>query len=148
MAFRPHRMQRVLIAGAKPILAQTIESLHGSRLIHIRDYTGTEEGFSIGAPLPAAHLASEQLLQIRAAMKVLSIERGAPQATWEEGELRTELATRLGRVQKAVVTKGEDKTRLEAEVRDLDKWGEDLTPLSNLPLDLSYYSGYRTLEDR
>ncbi len=146
MAFRPHRMQRVLIAGAKPCLYETIEMLHRHRLVHIRDYAGSEDGFSIGAPLPAAHRASEQLLQIRAAMKVLGIDRGAAQEPWEEGELRMELDSRLARVQHSVTTKGEDNVRLETELRDLEKWSEDLTPLQRLPLDLSYYSGYRSLE--
>ncbi|MBI2107500.1 V-type ATP synthase subunit I [Candidatus Woesearchaeota archaeon] len=73
---KPESMSRLVIAGHKEHMQQTINELHQLKVLHIVDHAKNELA-DIGSPYEKASALSETLIKIRSIMTYCSLNRGS-----------------------------------------------------------------------
>jgi len=142
---RPVEMSRVVIAGSKDVISPVIEKLHELRLLHIVNYNGNQPEFELGKPIGKAKEYSEDLIKLRSATRYLDIKNKAPDKTYPESQVLSEMDNLLNNVGAEVTATFERITAIEAEVKSKQDQIKALNPLSVLPLPLEAYHGYDSL---
>jgi len=142
---RPVEMSRVVIAGSKDVISPVVEKLHELRLLHIVNYNGNQPEFELGKPIGKAKEYSEDLIKLRSATRYLDIKNKAPDKTYPESQVLSEMDNLLNNVGAEVTATFERITAIEAEVKSKQDQIKALTPLSVLPLPLEAYYGYDSL---
>src|SRR5438552_1150990 len=141
---RPVPMTRALIVGPRNDLEATVESLHDLKLLHIVDHREGEEGLEIGRPLPAASEASEILVKLRSIASILQLE--APKRPPEEPVPEGDIRERILALELNISEEDAAKKKTQALLQDLNRKVDELRPFALLPLSLSDYRGYDSLE--
>lgn len=142
----PESMSRIVIAGSRNRLQETIEAVYRLERAHLIDYSSDDEGFSIGAPLPNGSKASERLLKIRAMLSELSIKDVKNQSPISVKEVRHLVQNgSVEQLDEELFSVLDNRNRIAQEIIDLENRVKDLVPLSQLPLTLEMYRGYETL---
>ena len=72
--FRPERMSKVSVTGAKSVMDDVIEAVHDLNLLHVSDYDGSWDGFSPGDPVDGADDASDKLVTVRSLESILDVD--------------------------------------------------------------------------
>ena len=142
---RPVKMSRVVVAGSKDVISPVVEKLHELRLLHIVNYNGNQPEFELGKPIGKAKEYSEDLIKLRSATRYLDIKNKAPDKTYPESQVLSEMDNLLNNVGAEVTATFERITVIEAEVKSKQDQIKALTPLSVLPLPLDAYYGYDSL---
>jgi V/A-type H+-transporting ATPase subunit I len=142
---RPVKMSRVVVAGSKDVISPVVEKLHELRLLHIVNYNGNQPEFELGKPIGKAKEYSEDLIKLRSATRYLDIKNKAPDKTYPESQVLSEMDNLLNNVGAEVTATFERITAIEAEVKSKQDQIKALTPLSVLPLPLDEYYGYDSL---
>jgi V/A-type H+/Na+-transporting ATPase subunit I len=142
---KPVPMSRVVVAGSKDVISPVIEKLHELRLLHIVNYNGNQPEFELGKPIGKAKEYSEDLIKLRSATRYLDIKNKAPDKTYPESQVLSEMDNLLNNVGAEVTATFERITAIEAEVKSKQDQVKALTPLSVLPLPLDAYYGYDSL---
>jgi V/A-type H+-transporting ATPase subunit I len=142
---RPVKMSRVVVAGSKDVISPVVEKLHELRLLHIVNYNGNQPEFELGKPIGKAKEYSEDLIKLRSATRYLDIKNKAPDKTYPESQVLSEMDNLLNNVGAEVTATFERITAIEAEVKSKQDQIKALTPLSVLPLPLDAYYGYDSL---
>lgn len=142
---RPVKMSRVVVAGSKDVIAPVIEKLHELRLLHIVNYNGSQPEFEMGKPIGRAKEYSEDLIKLRSIARYLDIKSKAPEKTYPESQVLSEMDNLLNNVGADVTSTFERITAIDAEVKTKQDQIRTLTPLSVLPLPLESYYGYDSL---
>jgi len=137
-------MTRALIVGPRNDLEATVESLHDLKLLHIVDHREGEEGLEIGRPLPAASEASEILVKLRSIASILQLE--APKPPPEEPVPEGDIRERILALELNISEEDAAKKKTQALLQDLNRKVDELRPFALLPLSLSDYRGYDSLE--
>ncbi|MBO7351718.1 MAG: V-type ATP synthase subunit I, partial [Candidatus Methanomethylophilaceae archaeon] len=143
----PESMSRVVIVGNRARLDETVQALFKMGVVHLIDYTNdSDEGFTIGAPLPYSSEASERLLKIRAAEKDLSIrpKKVKSQETFSDIEAKIS-SGEVENVERIVLDAVDERNKVAQKITELETRKADLEILSQLPMKLEDYSGYETL---
>jgi V/A-type H+-transporting ATPase subunit I len=143
----PESMSRVVIVGNRARLDETVQALFKMGVVHLIDYTNdSDEGFTIGAPLPYSSEASERLLKIRAAEKDLSIrpKKVKTQETYSDIEAKIS-SGEVENVERIVLDAVDERNKVAQKITELETRKADLEILSQLPMKLEDYSGYETL---
>lgn len=142
----PESMSRIVIVGTKSRMEEAIEAFYNVRMLHLIDHTTGTDGLSIGTTLPTNSKASERLLKIRAMEKELGIVKKTKTDAISVEDLQN-------RITSGSVEGIEDETRKALDVRndliqriaDLNAKKKSLELLAELPIDLEFYSGYKSL---
>ncbi len=142
---RPVKMSRVVVAGSKDVIAPVIEKLHDLRLLHIVNYNGSQPEFELGKPIGKAKEYSEDLIKLRSIARYLDIKSKAPEKTYPESQVLSEMDNLLNNVGADVNATFERITVIDAEVKSKQDQIKALGPLSALPLPLESYYGYESL---
>jgi len=142
---KPVTMSRVVVAGSKDVISPVVEKLHELRLLHIVNYNGNQPEFELGKPIGKAKEYSEDLIKLRSATRYLDIKNKAPDKTYPESQVLSEMDNLLNNVGAEVTATFERITAIEAEVKSKQDQVKALTPLSVLPLPLDAYYGYDSL---
>ncbi len=142
---RPVRMSRVVVAGSKDVIAPVVEKLHELRLLHIVNYNGSQPEFELGKPIGKAKEYSEDLIKLRSVSRYLDIKSKAPEKTYPESQVLSEMDNLLNNVGSEVTTTYERIVAIEAEVKSKQDQITALRPLAVLPLPLEEYYGYDSL---
>jgi V/A-type H+-transporting ATPase subunit I len=142
---KPVPMSRVVVAGSKDVISPVIEKLHELRLLHIVNYNGNQPEFELGKPIGKAKEYSEDLIKLRSATRYLDIKNKAPEKTYPESQVLSEMDNLLNNVGAEVTATFERITAIEAEIKSKQDQIKSLTPLSVLPLPLDAYYGYDSL---
>jgi len=142
---RPVKMSRVVVAGSKDVISPVVEKLHELRLLHIVNYNGNQPEFELGKPIGKAKEYSEDLIKLRSVTRYLDIKNKAPDKTYPESQVLSEMDNLLNNVGAEVTATFERITAIEAEVKSKQDQVKALTPLSVLPLPLDAYYGYDSL---
>lgn len=142
---RPVKMSRVVVAGSKDVIAPVIEKLHELRLLHIVNYNGSQPEFELGKPIGKAKDYSENLIKLRSIARYLDIKSKAPEKTYPESQVLSEMDNLLNNVGADVTATFERITAIEAEVKSKQDQIKALGPLTALPLPLESYYGYESL---
>jgi V/A-type H+-transporting ATPase subunit I len=151
---KPHEMQKILIAGSKTHLERTIELLHESNILHLEEFREEDpelEDFKIGSPLPLASPASEKIVKLRAAGKILDIEidKDSPPRPKEVRVPPTEIVNNLDKVvftvEQNIMSMGESRSKIDRELNEINRQINELEPFQNLPMNLEDYGGYENI---
>ncbi len=137
-------MTRALIVGPRDDLARLIDRLYDLQVLHIVDHHEGEDELSIGRPLERAADASEVLVKLRSIANALQINEAAKGAAEEPvgGDLKDKiLALELN-----ISEEDASRKKMQGLVVDLNHKIEETTPFAQLPLDLSDYRGYESLD--
>jgi V/A-type H+-transporting ATPase subunit I len=138
-------MSRVVVAGSKSVISPVVEKLHELRLLHIVNYNGSQPQFEIGKPIGKAKEYSEDLIKLRSITRYLDLKNKAPDKTYPESQVLSEMDNLLNNVGADVTSTYERITAIEAEVKSKQDQIKSLTPLAVLPLPLDAYYGYESL---
>ena len=143
----PESMSRVVIVGNRARLDETVESLFRMGIVHLIDYTNdSDEGFTIGAPLPYSSEASERLLKIRAAEKDLSIRPKKVKTQESYSDIEAKISSgEVENVEKTVLDAVDERNKVAQKITELATRKADLEVLAQLPMKLEDYSGYESL---
>ena len=114
-------------------------------MLHIVNYNGNQPEFELGKPIGKAKEYSEDLIKLRSATRYLDIKNKAPDKTYPESQVLSEMDNLLNNVGAEVTATFERITAIEAEVKSKQDQVKALTPLSVLPLPLDAYYGYDSL---
>ena len=142
---RPVKMSRVVVAGSKNVIAPVVEKLHELRLLHIVNYNGSQPSFEMGKPIGKAKEYSEDLIKLRSVTRYLDIKNKAPEKTYAESQILSEMDNLLNNVGADITATFERITAIDAEVKTKQDQAKALTPLAVLPLPLDAYYGYDSL---
>jgi V/A-type H+-transporting ATPase subunit I len=138
-------MSRVVVAGSKDVISPVIEKLHELRLLHIVNYNGNQPEFGLGRSIGKAKEYSENLIKLRSVTRYLNLKNKAPDKTYPESQVLSEMDNLLNNVGGDITATFERITAIEAEVKSKQDQIKALTPLSVLPLPLDAYHGYDSL---
>lgn len=142
---RPVKMSRVVVAGSKNMVAPVIEKLHELRLLHIVNYNGSQPEFGLGKPIGKAKEYSEDLIKLRSISRYLDIKSKAPEKTYPESQVLSEMDNLLNNVGSEATSTYERIVAIEAEAKSKEDQIKVLRPLAVLPLPLEAYYGYDSL---
>ncbi|MHC1626737.1 MAG: V-type ATP synthase subunit I [Methanoculleaceae archaeon] len=140
-------MSRLLVAAHRGQMETIIEALYRKHLAHIEDFTATEEEeLSIGKPLPGAGKASSALVTIRGIKNACGVDTSKLDLTPQRSaEVRRRIESDLPALQEKVQSLISRRQMLESEIRDIEQRIRDLTPFSDLSIDLELLQGYDTV---
>ena len=143
----PESMSRIVIVGAKSHMDEVIEALYDVKAIHLIDHTvGADEGFTLGTPRPYSPKASERLLKVRAMEKGLGITKNMKTQPISEDEIKSQISSDSVEIVEAEITSVFDKRNdLNQRITELNATRKNLELLSDIPIDLELYSGYRSI---
>ncbi|HRS85539.1 MAG TPA: V-type ATP synthase subunit I, partial [Methanothrix sp.] len=142
---RPVKMSRVVVAGSKDVLTPVVEKLHELHLLHIVNYNGSEPSFELGKPIGKAREYSENLIKLRSITRYLNLKNKAPDKTFPESQILSEMDNLLNNVGADITATYERITAIDAEIKSKRDQIKSLTPLAVLPLPLEAYYGYDSL---
>jgi V/A-type H+-transporting ATPase subunit I len=142
---RPVKMSRVVVAGSKSVISPVVEKLHELRLLHIVNYNGSQPQFELGKPIGKAKEYSEDLIKLRSMTRYLDLKNKAPDKTYPESQVLSEMDNLLNNIGADVTATFERITAIDAEVKSKQDQIKSLTPLAVLPLPLDAYYGYESL---
>ncbi|MDD1757652.1 MAG: V-type ATP synthase subunit I, partial [Methanotrichaceae archaeon] len=142
---RPVKMSRVVVAGSKDVIEPVIEKLHESRLLHIVNYNGSEAEFELGKPIGKAKEYSEDLIKLRSISRYLGIKSKAPEKTYPDSQVLSEMDNLLNSIGPDVTATYERIAVIETEIKLKQDQTNAIRPLAALPLPLDAYDGYESL---
>jgi V/A-type H+-transporting ATPase subunit I len=142
---RPVKMSRVVVAGSKDVMPPVVEKLHELRLLHLVNYNGNLPEFELGKPFGKAKEYSEDLIKLRSMSRYLEIKSKAPEVTYPESQVLSQLDSLINTVGADVTSTFERITEIETEIKSKQDQIRALGPLATLPLPLESYYGYDSL---
>jgi V/A-type H+-transporting ATPase subunit I len=144
--FKPREMKRVLIIGSKNDLEKTVELLHTLGVVHIIDYTPSEQEDHIilGAPMENASEVSQKLLKLRSSAQLLDINPENPPMSVKmaETQVKKDLDLKIHDLELSVLSLAEDKNRIETHLKKIDDRINQLQPFVDIDIPLELYNGY------
>ncbi|SFB79728.1 V/A-type H+-transporting ATPase subunit I [Halobiforma haloterrestris] len=162
---RPEKMSKVSVTGSKGVMPTVIETVHDLNLVHLSDYDGSWEGFDNGSPIEGADDASEKLVTVRALESTLDLDEDTKTAGQQAAEVVAPVpdldedtsATPLGQVDddweahlEEVRTRvnelDDQRSDVEAELRDVTDRIDRIAPFAELGIDLDLLSGYDSVD--
>lgn len=140
---RPKEMVRVLIAGPRDRMAETIETLYALQALHVIEGREEDEVFHMGRPLERAEAVSEALVKLRSIASLLELEsRRAPPGAG----VGPDVQDRIAALEVNIREEEESRKRIDELLRELQGRIEAVHPFAALGVDLAYYGGYESLE--
>lgn len=143
---KPTEMTRVIIAGTKDIMEDTISILHRLNILHIVEYVEEDEEFKIGKPLKSASKLSEYLLSLRAISSQLGVTEKQPALRYSSRELPSQIDEKITTLQKKVSSCIDELRSIELRIKEKEELISAVKPFFGLPLSLDSYHGYETLK--
>ena len=137
------QMGRMVAAGNKGDLGQAVEILARLGALHIIDYDGSEDGFSLGSPKEGSEDVGRELVKARAAASV--VEAAGPVKPVPAGPVRESLEGDLPSKIDQVLSDSSRIDDLENEISSLAEEEEALTQVSPLGVDLDLLGGYKSI---
>jgi V/A-type H+-transporting ATPase subunit I len=133
----------MVAAGNKEDLGQTVDILARLEALHIIDYDGSEDGFSLGSPEEGSEEVGRELVKARAAASV--VETSGPARPVPAGPVRDSLGGDLPSKIDQVLLDSSRIDDLENEISSLAEEEEALSQISPLGIDLELLGGYKTI---
>ena len=136
-------MGRMVAAGNKRDLGKAVEILALLGALHIIDYDGSEDGFSLGSPKEGSEDVGRELVKARAAASV--VEAAGPVKPVPAGPVRESLEGDLPSKIDQVLSDSSRIDDLENEISSLAEEEESLSQVSPLGVDLDLLGGYKSI---
>ena len=142
----PKQMTRVLLVGSRSALKDTIEVLYQLEAAHLIDFNAEEEGFRLGAPLPASSDASKKLLKLRSLEKDLDLESMAVSEQVDVAKIDEEINSTINELEAEITGATQTKNSIQARINELEAEKAVLMNFMSIPLDLELYRDYDSLK--
>jgi len=139
-------MTRVLLVGSRSALKDTIEVLYQLEAAHLIDFNAEEEGFRLGAPLPASSDASKKLLKLRSLEKDLDLESMAVSEQVDVAKIDEEINSTINELEAEITGATQTKNSIQARMNELEAEKAVLMNFMSIPLDLELYRDYDSLK--
>ena len=137
------QMGRMVAAGNKEQLGQAVDILAHLEALHIIDYDGTEDGFTLGSPEDGSEEVGRELVKARAAASV--VDAMGPTKPVPAGPVRDSLGGDLSAKIDQVLSDSSRIDDLENEISSLMEEEEALSQVSPLGIDLELLGGYQSI---
>jgi len=137
------QMGRLVAAGSKDRLDEAIEILARLEALHIIDYDGGEEGFSLGSPNPKSESVSRDLVKARAAASI--VEASGPDSPIPAAPVRNALEERLPSKIDSLLADSARVDDLENDISSLSEEEEGLSMVAPLGIDIELLGGFDSL---
>jgi V/A-type H+-transporting ATPase subunit I len=111
-------------------MAPVVEKLHELRLLHIVNYNSSMPEFELGKPLGKGKEFSEDLIKLRSMARYLEIKSKAPEVTYPESQVVSQMDDLLNNVGAEVNSTFERITEIETEVKSKQDQIKVLRPLA------------------
>jgi V/A-type H+-transporting ATPase subunit I len=141
---RPERMSKVSVTGAKSIMDDVIETMHGLQLVHITDYDGSWDGFEPGDSLEGADETSSQLVTVRALENTLDLSEDDVGPASKVDLSNAE--ERLEEIRQSVNELDDRRDEQRSRLREIDEQLDQMGLFADLGLDLDLLWGYDALD--
>ena len=136
-------MGRLVAAGNKDKLSEAVQTLARMEVLHIIDYDGGEEGFSLGSPEAGSEDIGRDLVKARAAASILNAT--GPDKAVSVSPVRESLGNDLPAKIEEVLADSSRIDDLSNEISSLAEEEEGLSLVSPLEIDLELLGGYKTI---
>jgi len=137
------QMGRMVAAGNKADLGLAVDILSRLEALHIIDYDGSEDGFTLGSPEEGSEVVGRDLVKARAAASV--VEATGPARPVPAGPVRESLEGDLPSKIDRVLSDSSRIDGLENEISSLADEEEALSQVSPLGVDLDLLGGYKSI---
>ena len=137
------QMGRMVAAGNKERLGEAVEILARLEALHIIDYDGGEDGFSLGSPERGSEAVGRDLVKARSAASV--VEASGPIRPVPEGPVRNSLGSDLPAKIDEVLTDSSRIDDLNNEISSLLEEEIALSQVAPLSIDLELLGGYESI---
>lgn len=139
------QMNRAVIVGHKSIFEETVDALHKANLFQIEDFNENDSmGLHIGKPFESVDEVSKKLIRIRSIASLLGVNN-AESRKQDQTAVLASLDDTLEKLDEDLDVKAGQKSKLEAELKELESLKKELVPFTNIPIDLDLYRGYDNL---
>jgi len=141
--FTTESMSRLILAGTREQLADTVRVVADLRAVHINDYVGNDEGLSLGKPEDASEDVSRRLTRIRGCAALIEADRQTE--LMAASDVRSHLSDSIDDMVEASISRFEEIDSKRAEMGQIDETLAVLSQLSPLGLELELMDGYDSL---
>ncbi len=139
--FRPERMSKVSVTGAKSVMSEVIETMYELELLDITEYDGSWDGFKPGDSLPGADEVSGQLVTVRALQDALDIDEDLS----SERTVPDDPDARLEALKQSVNELDDRQEELRDRRRDIQDEIQRLETFVDIGIPLDLLWGYQSL---
>ena len=137
--FTTESMSRLILAGTREQLADTVRVVADLRAVHINDYVGNDEGLSLGKPEDASEDVSRRLTRIRGCAALIEAER--QMELMAASDVRSHLSDSIDDMVEASISRFEEIDSKRAEMGQIDETLAVLSQLSQYALELELMHG-------
>ena len=136
----PEDMSRLVAAGTRDQLKTAIDVVAGLSLVHINDYSSTEEGLSMGTPSDESEEISRRLTKMRGA--AANMQAADQKQLLAAPEVRRTLSGPIDELVESALQLFDELDTLRTESSQIDEELEVLQMLAPLSLELDLMGGY------
>ncbi|MBR84951.1 MAG: hypothetical protein CMA85_03300 [Euryarchaeota archaeon] len=136
-------MSRLVAAGTRDQLKTAIDVVAGLSMVHINDYSSTEEGMSMGAPSEESEEISRRLTKMRGA--AANIQAADQKQLLPAPEVRRTLSGPIDELVDTALQCFDELDALGTESSQIDEELEVLQLLAPLSLELDLMGGYSSV---
>lgn len=140
--FRPEKMARTVIVGSIDGIDATIECLYDLGVLHLIDFTESDEEFKLGKPLAEASESSQKLVKFRSMIRSLQIEGHAPAEKMPVDDIRKKLDQALVTLDLNTTSKVEARQKIQSLIREREGEIKTLMPFRPFRMPVELYEGY------
>jgi V/A-type H+-transporting ATPase subunit I len=142
---KPEPMTKVVICGLNDDLSKVSNILSKTRLVHIENYAGEDEGFSTGVTLDYGARVSEVLVRVRSLIKILDIDAGSPADVKNADSVESEVFEKLDDLEKGILEIYDNNRSSIQKLKDGKSRLELMEKFESFDINLEYFSGFKSL---
>ena len=136
-------MARLTAAGTISNVDEAVAALAAMKAVHLVDYDGSDEGFSLGDPNKSSEDISRDLNRFRSVSS--QIDSAEVKIPLEASPIRSKLVADLPSLVDEMLTNIDRIQEIDNELASMEEEREALETISPLSLDLDLLSGYDSL---
>ena len=142
---KPEPMTKVVICGLNEDLSKVSNILSKTRLVHVENYAGEDEGFLTGTTLDYGARVSEVLVRVRSLIKILDVDAGSPADVKNADLVESEVFEKLDDLEKNILEIYDNNRRSTQKLKDGTNHLELMEKFESFNINLEYFSGFKSL---
>ena len=142
---KPEPMTKVVICGLNNDLSKVSNVLSKTRLVHVENYAGDDEGFLTGATLDYGSRVSEVLVRVRSLIKILDVDAGSPTDVKNADSVESEVFEKLDDLEKNILEIYNNNRSSIQELKDGTNYLELMKKFESFDINLEYFSGFKSM---
>ena len=138
-------MTKVVICGLNEDLSKVSNILSKTRLVHVENYAGEDEGFLTGTTLDYGARVSEVLVRVRSLIKILDVDAGSPADVKNADLVESEVFEKLDDLEKNILEIYDNNRSSTQKLKDGTNDLELMEKFESFNINLEYFSGFKSL---